>query len=76
MYPYALTKWQGEELVKRFNKIYKLPTISLRFFNIYGPKSRTSGTYGAVFGVFLAQKIANKPLTIVGSGNQTEIFFM
>ena len=52
MYPYALTKWQGEELVKHFNKIYKLPTISLRFFNIYGPKSRTSGTYGAVFGVF------------------------
>ena len=74
MYPYALTKWQGEELVKHFNKIYKLPTISLRFFNIYGPKSRTSGTYGAVFGVFLAQKIANKPLTIVGSGNQTRDF--
>jgi len=74
MYPYALTKWQGEELVKHFNKIYKLPTISLRFFNIYGPKSRTSGTYGAVFGVFLAQKIANKPLTVVGSGNQTRDF--
>tara|TARA_Y100001958_G_C21193603_1_gene521357 strand:- start:492 stop:1478 length:987 start_codon:yes stop_codon:yes gene_type:complete len=74
MYPYALTKWQGEELVKHFNKIYKLPTISLRFFNIYGPKSRTSGTYGAVFGVFLAQKIAKKPLTIVGNGNQTRDF--
>ena len=74
MYPYALTKWQGEELVKHFNKIYKLPTISLRFFNIYGPKSRTSGTYGAVFGVFLAQKIANKPLTIVGSGKPDKRF--
>lgn len=74
MYPYALTKWQGEELVKHFNKIYKLPTICLRFFNIYGPKSRTSGTYGAVFGVFLAQKIAKKPLTIVGNGNQTRDF--
>ena len=74
MYPYALTKWQGEELVKHFNKIYKLPTISLRFFNIYGPKSRTSGTYGAVFGVFLAQKLANKPLTVVGDGNQTRDF--
>lgn len=74
MYPYALTKWQGEELVKHFNKIYKLPTISLRFFNIYGPKSRTSGTYGAVFGVFLAQKLAKKPLTIVGDGNQTRDF--
>ena len=74
MYPYALTKWQGEELVEHFNKIYKLPTISFRFFNIYGPKSRTSGTYGAVFGVFLAQKLANKPLTIVGDGNQTRDF--
>ena len=74
MYPYALTKWQGEELVKHYNKIFKLPTISLRFFNIYGPKSRTSGTYGAVFGVFLAQKIAKKPLTIVGDGNQTRDF--
>lgn len=74
MYPYALTKWQGEELVKHYNKIFKLPTISLRFFNIYGPKSRTGGTYGAVFGVFLAQKIAKKPLTIVGDGNQTRDF--
>ena len=74
MYPYALTKWQGEELVQHFNKVFKLPTISLRFFNIYGPKSRTSGTYGAVFGVFLAQKIAKKPLTVVGDGNQTRDF--
>lgn len=74
MYPYAFTKWQGEELVKHFNKIYKLPFISMRFFNVYGPKSRTSGTYGAVFGVFLAQKLANKPLTIVGNGNQTRDF--
>lgn len=74
MYPYALTKWQGEELVQHFNKVFSLPTISLRFFNIYGPKSRTNGTYGAVFGVFLAQKIAKKPLTIVGNGNQTRDF--
>tara|TARA_B110000881_G_C18522679_1_gene488597 strand:+ start:285 stop:1274 length:990 start_codon:yes stop_codon:yes gene_type:complete len=74
MYPYALTKWQGEELVEHFNKVYKLPTLSIRFFNIYGPKSRTSGTYGAVFGVFLAQKLANKPLTVVGNGKQTRDF--
>ena len=48
--------------------------ISLRLFNVYGPRSRTSGAYGAVFGVFLAQKLANKPLTIVGSGKQTRDF--
>ena len=60
-YPYALTKKMGEDLVMHFEKIYKLPSISLRFFNVYGTRSRTSGTYGAVMGVFLAQKIANKP---------------
>jgi len=48
--------------------------ISLRFFNVYGPRSRTTGAYGAVFGVFLAQKVANKPLTIVGNGKQTRDF--
>jgi dTDP-D-glucose 4,6-dehydratase len=52
-------------------KIYKLPALSIRFFNIYGPRARTSGTYGAVFGVFLAQLLAGKPLTIVGDGTQT-----
>ena len=55
-------------------KIYNFPAISVRFFNAYGPRSRTSGAYGAVFGVFLAQKLASKPLTIVGSGNQTRDF--
>jgi len=74
MYPYALTKWQAEELVMHWAKVYDFPAISFRFFNAYGPRSRTSGTYGAVFGVFLAQKLANKPLTIVGDGNQTRDF--
>ena len=64
----------GEELVIHWEKVYNLPAISLRFFNVYGPRSRTSGTYGAVFGVFLAQKLANKPFTIVGDGNQTRDF--
>ena len=74
MYPYALTKWQAEELIMHWAKIYNFPAISIRFFNAYGPRSRTSGAYGAVFGVFLAQKLANKPLTIVGNGNQTRDF--
>jgi len=73
-YPYALTKRLGEELVMHWSQIYGLPALSLRFFNVYGPRSRTSGTYGAVFGVFLAQKLANKPFTVVGDGNQTRDF--
>lgn len=73
-YPYALTKRMGEELVMHWSKLYNLNAVSLRFFNVYGTRSRTSGTYGAMFGVFLAQKIANKPFTIVGDGNQTRDF--
>jgi len=73
-YPYALTKRMGEELVMHWSKLYKLNAISLRFFNVYGTRSRTSGTYGAMFGVFLAQKLAKKPFTIVGNGNQTRDF--
>lgn len=73
-YPYALTKWMGEQLLLHWAKVYQLPVVSLRFFNVYGPRARTSGTYGAVFGVFLAQKLAGKPLTIVGDGTQTRDF--
>ena len=73
-YPYALTKFIGEQLIFHWFKVYNMPNISLRFFNAYGPKSRTTGAYGAVFGVFLAQKLAGKPLTIVGDGNQTRDF--
>ncbi|MDA8855619.1 SDR family oxidoreductase [Alphaproteobacteria bacterium] len=73
-YPYALTKRLGEELVMHWHRVYNLPAISLRFFNVYGTRSRTSGTYGAMFGVFLAQKLANEPYTIVGDGSQTRDF--
>jgi len=73
-YPYALTKSIGEELVLHWADVYGLPALSLRFFNVYGPRSRTSGTYGAVFGVFLAQKLAEKPFTVVGDGEQTRDF--
>ncbi|MDP2921163.1 MAG: SDR family oxidoreductase [Candidatus Omnitrophota bacterium] len=73
-YPYALTKYLGECYAMNWAKIYKLPVVSLRLFNVYGPRSRTSGTYGAVFGVFLAQKLAGKPFTVVGDGNQTRDF--
>ena len=74
MYPYAFTKWQAEELIMHWFKVYNFPAVSCRFFNAYGLRSRTSGVYGAVFGVFVAQKLANKPLTVVGNGNQTRDF--
>ncbi|MFC2071627.1 SDR family oxidoreductase [Chloroflexota bacterium] len=73
-YPYALTKYMGEQYVLHWHQVYKLPCVSLRLFNVYGPRSRTSGAYGAVFGVFLAQKLAGKPFTIVGDGTQTRDF--
>jgi len=73
-YPYALTKMLGEQIALHWERVYGLPTLSLRLFNVYGPRSRTSGTYGAVFGVFLAQLLAGKPLTIVGDGTQTRDF--
>jgi len=73
-YPYALTKRIGEEITLHFAKVFKLNATSLRFFNVYGPRARTSGTYGAMFGVFLAQKIAGKPYTMVGDGNQSRDF--
>lgn len=73
-YPYALTKYLGEQLVLHWGHVYKLPVISLRLFNVFGPRSRTSGSYGAVFGVFLAQKLNNIPFTVVGDGTQTRDF--
>ena len=74
LYPYALTKKMGEDLIIHWSKLYNFPFISLRLFNVYGTRSRTSGTYGAMFGVFLAQKLHGKPFTIVGNGEQTRDF--
>jgi len=73
-YPYALSKYQGEQAVLHWGQVYELPVVSIRIFNAYGPRSRTTGAYGAVFGVFLAQKLAGKPFTVVGDGTQTRDF--
>ena len=73
-FPYAVTKYLGEQLIVYWSKIYKINFISLRLFNVYGPRSRTSGTYGAMFGTFLAQKLNNKPYTMVGNGKQSRDF--
>lgn len=74
IYPYALTKYIAEQYLLHWGQVYGLPCLSLRLFNVYGPRSRTTGAYGAVFGVFLAQKLAGKPFTVVGDGSQTRDF--
>jgi UDP-glucose 4-epimerase len=73
-YPYALSKYQGEQAAFHWHQVYKLPANSVRIFNAYGTRSRTSGAYGAVFGVFLRQKLAGKPYTVVGDGTQKRDF--
>jgi UDP-glucose 4-epimerase len=73
-YPYALSKCQGENAVFHWGSVYGLPVNAIRIFNAYGTRSRTTGAYGAVFGVFLAQKLAGKPFTVVGDGTQSRDF--
>lgn len=73
-HPYALSKYLGELSALHWHKVFRLPVNSIRIFNAFGTRSRTSGAYGAVFGVFLRQKIADKPLTIVGDGEQSRDF--
>ncbi len=72
--PYAVTKFIGEEIVMRYASMFKMPNISFRFFNVYGPRLNISGQYSAVIGNFLSQKKNSKPLTIVGNGKQTRDF--
>jgi UDP-glucose 4-epimerase len=74
LYPYALSKYQGEQAVFHWHRVYGLPANAIRIFNAYGIRSRTTGAYGAVFGVFLKQKLAGKPFTLVGDGTQTRDF--
>ena len=73
-YPYALSKYQGEQAAFHWHSVYRLPVNAIRIFNAYGTRSRTSGAYGAVFGVFLKQKLAGVPFTVVGDGTQTRDF--
>jgi UDP-glucose 4-epimerase len=73
-YPYALSKYLGEQATLHWWSVYGLPVNAIRIFNAYGTRSRTSGAYGAVFGVFLRQKLAGRPFTVVGDGTQTRDF--
>jgi UDP-glucose 4-epimerase len=73
-YPYALSKYFGEQACFHWAKVYGLPVNSIRIFNAYGPRVRTTGAYGAVFGVFFKQKLSKQPFTVVGNGSQTRDF--
>ena len=73
-YPYALSKYQGELAAFHWHRVYRLPVNSIRIFNAYGTRVRTTGAYGAVFGVFFKQKLAGKPFTVVGDGTQKRDF--
>ncbi len=73
-YPYALSKYQGEQAAFHWGRVYRLPVNAIRIFNAYGTRVRTTGAYGAVFGVFFKQKLAGKPYTVVGDGTQKRDF--
>ncbi len=72
--PYSLSKWQGEEICDLYTKLYGLSTISLRYFNVYGPREPLKGEYAPVMGLFRRQKEAGLPMTIVGDGRQRRDF--
>jgi|SRR3989344_338233 len=72
--PYALFKYNGEEMCDLFHKLYGLPTVCLRYFNVYGERQSDVGAYCTVIGIFLRQKKIGHPLTIVGDGNQRRDF--
>ena len=69
-----MTKFIGEEIIMKYAEMFKMPCISFRFFNVYGPRLNVSSQYGAVISNFLSQTKNNKPLTIVGNGKQTRDF--
>ena len=71
--PYAAVKSIGENYFRVYNEVYDLPTVSLRFFNVYGPRQESS-SYGFVTAIFLKQVLDNKPITIFGDGMQTRDF--
>ena len=73
-YPYALSKYFGEQAAFHWHQVYGLPVNSICIFNAYGTRVRTTGAYGAVFGVFLRQKLAGEPFTVVGDGTQSRDF--
>lgn len=72
--PYSVSKTSGEELCKMYSKLYGLETVIFRYFNVYGERQPLKGQYAPVIGIFLRQKEAGEPLTIVGDGLQRRDF--
>lgn len=72
--PYGLHKYYGEVMMKLWHDIHKMETVSLRFFNVYGPHLDPEGAYALVIGKFLKQRMEGKPMTITGDGLQTRDF--
>lgn len=72
--PYGLQKYVGEEYTKLASLLWGLKTVSLRYFNVYGPRMANQGAYVTVIAVFNRQKLAGEPLTITGNGTQTRDF--
>jgi UDP-glucose 4-epimerase len=72
--PYGLQKYIGELYLRLFSEVYGLETVSLRYFNVYGPRQSSEGAYALVIAKFLDLKKKGKPLTITGDGSQTRDF--
>lgn len=72
--PYGLQKYIGELYCKIWSEIHKLETVSLRYFNVYGPRQNPDGAYALAIGKFLKQKAERKPITITGDGKNTRDF--
>ena len=68
--PYSVSKVAGEKLCKMYTDLYGLNTIIFRYFNVFGERAPRKGQYAPVTGIFLRQKAAGEPLTIVGDGEQ------
>lgn len=72
--PYAFAKWQGEEVIRMYSKVYGIKSGIARFFNVYGPRNPLIGQYTPVVAIFEQQYMNKKPLTIVGTGEQRRDF--
>ena len=72
--PYAMTKYLGEEICKLYKKSFKINVEIARFYNVYGPYEPLDEKFGNVIGIWRAKVKENKPLTIVGDGNQKRDF--
>jgi len=72
--PYSMSKWMGEQICKLYYQLYGLKSISLRYFNVYGPREPLKGCYAPVAGLFKRQEREENPITVVGSGLQRRDF--